>query len=141
MLKKQISPKLVSLLFGILVICFAAGFYIFAWTEPSAAPPGSNVPPPINASGNSQTKVGALNLGDDLTAPAFYDLGDPNYFIDPDGAVGGYSVKVSGYIQGGNFRSSDGTTGLTTTVTVMQQGYGLCTLTFKDGLLTATTCP
>jgi len=38
----KISPKVISLIFGILVICFAVGFYIFAWTGPTASPPNNN---------------------------------------------------------------------------------------------------
>lgn len=142
MLKKQISSKRVSLIFGILVICFLVVFYIFAWTEPIVSPPGGNVAAPLNTSGTGQTKTGWLAF------PVFYDSTDyPSYFIDPQGAVGGASVKVKGYIQAeGGYKSSIGGvvyTGLTKTINVVyyQSGYGTCTLTFKNGLLTATTCP
>ena len=37
------SPRVIALTFGILVICFAVGFYIFAWTGPTAAPPNDNI--------------------------------------------------------------------------------------------------
>jgi len=62
-MNKQISYKIVSLVFGILVICFTIGFYVYAvWQEPTAAPPGDNVPAPINVGGESQTKSGALGV-------------------------------------------------------------------------------
>ena len=35
-MKKQISPKIVSLIFAILVICFAIAFYVVAWEEPGS---------------------------------------------------------------------------------------------------------
>ena len=62
-MKKQISPKIVSLIFSILVICFAIAFYAFSWTGPTAPPPGGNVDPPINIGGTSQYKSGALGIG------------------------------------------------------------------------------
>jgi hypothetical protein len=62
MLKKQISPKIVALVFGIIVICFAVAVYVSAWTEPSTAPPGSNVAAPLNTSGTGQSKAGGLIL-------------------------------------------------------------------------------
>ena len=62
-MKKQISPKIVSLIFAILVICFAIAFYVVAWEEPGSAPPGDNVSAPINVSGTSQDKSGALRIG------------------------------------------------------------------------------
>ena len=60
--KTQISQKIVSIVFSILVICFGIGFYVFAWTEPLAPPPGGNVPPPLNVGSIGQTKLGGLIL-------------------------------------------------------------------------------
>ena len=67
-MKKQISPKIVSLIFAILVICFAIAFYAFSWTGPGNAPPicPSGEPgcdAPINIGGTSQYKSGALGIG------------------------------------------------------------------------------
>ena len=59
-MNKEISPKLVALSFGILVLVFAVGFYILAWTEPTQAPPGGNVATPLNISDIGQTKAGWL---------------------------------------------------------------------------------
>ena len=61
-MKQKLSPKLISLTFGILVICFAIGFYVFAWIDPSAAPPGGNVDAPVNVGSTAQTKTGNLTL-------------------------------------------------------------------------------
>jgi len=63
MLKKQISPKIVALVFGVIVICFAVAVYVSAWTEPGVAPPGGNVDPPLNTSITGQIKEGGLLLG------------------------------------------------------------------------------
>lgn len=61
-MSQKISPKLISLTFGILVICFAVGFYIFAWVEPPGEAPTENVPAPLNTSNIEQIKVGGLIL-------------------------------------------------------------------------------
>jgi len=67
-MKKQISYKIVSLIFSVLVVCFAIAFYVIAWTEPTQAPPGciSGQPgcdAPINIGPTGQYKTGALRLG------------------------------------------------------------------------------
>ena len=62
-MKKQIFPKLVSLVFAVLVICFAVGFYIFAWTSPGGDPPTGNVDTPLNVSDTAQYKLGPLGIG------------------------------------------------------------------------------
>jgi len=38
-------------------------FMVYAWTEPSQAPPGGNVPAPINVGPFTQYKAGALGIG------------------------------------------------------------------------------
>ncbi|MBZ9577653.1 hypothetical protein KJA13_01295, partial [Patescibacteria group bacterium] len=60
--------KIVSLIFAILVICFAIAFYALSWTGPGSAPPTcpSGEPgcdAPINTSLTEQWKTGALRLG------------------------------------------------------------------------------
>jgi len=62
---KSIPPKIIALVFGILVLCFSISFYIFAWTEPSANPPQGNVDVPLNVSGTPQGKLGNLGVGID----------------------------------------------------------------------------
>jgi len=62
-MKKQISYKVVSLVFSILIICFAIGFYTFAaWQEPTQTQPGGNVDAPLNVSNINQIKKGSLGL-------------------------------------------------------------------------------
>jgi hypothetical protein len=63
MLKKQVSPKIVAIVFAVIVVCFAIAVYVSAWTEPTAVPPETNVPIPLNVSNTPQTKTGALRLG------------------------------------------------------------------------------
>jgi hypothetical protein len=52
----------------VLVMSFAA-FIALAWTEPAGAPPGNNVPAPLNVSNQGQSKSGGLilNTGGALT--------------------------------------------------------------------------
>ena len=71
-MNKAISPKIVALTFGVSVICFAVAFYVIAWQEPTQAPPGGNVPTPINVGPTGQSKVGGLilNTGDATHDPA-----------------------------------------------------------------------
>ncbi|MBI2625193.1 MAG: hypothetical protein HYW70_02590, partial [Candidatus Nealsonbacteria bacterium] len=47
-MNKSISPKLVSLTFGVLVLTLALGFYVFGFAEPSQSPPLGNVFAPLN---------------------------------------------------------------------------------------------
>ena len=55
------SSKIVSLVFSVLVLCFAIGFYIFAqWQEPPQPPPGGNIPAPLNVGPVGQAKIGGL---------------------------------------------------------------------------------
>ncbi|MCX6738300.1 MAG: hypothetical protein NTY11_02710, partial [Candidatus Parcubacteria bacterium] len=58
--ENQISPKVISLSFAVIVMLFVTAFYIFAWTEPTTAPPGGNVAVPINTGSDSQFKTGKL---------------------------------------------------------------------------------
>ena len=59
---KRISPKLISISFGVLILTVFLGFYIFAWTEPSQAPPGGNILAPLNVGPLGQVKEGGLIL-------------------------------------------------------------------------------
>ena len=79
--KTQISQKIVSLVFSILVVCFGIGFYVFAWTGPTEAPPGGNVPAPLNTGKDAQTKLGPLFLNTSLFP------GEPG-FVVAQGNVG-----------------------------------------------------
>jgi len=62
-MKKEISYKITSIAFGVLILCFVIAFYAIAWEEPTEAPPGGNVPVPINVGDVTQYKEGALGIG------------------------------------------------------------------------------
>jgi len=48
--------------FAISVCIFSSAGLALAWTDPAVAPPGGNVPAPINVSATKQIKAGALGL-------------------------------------------------------------------------------
>jgi hypothetical protein len=53
-----------------------------------------------------------------------------------------YKLDVSGSIHGTSYYSNDGTVGITGTINVRRgDNSGACTITVKNGLVTATTCP
>jgi hypothetical protein len=61
-----VTPKLISLIFSVLILCFATvSLSVAAWTTPTENPPGGNAPVPINVSTNYQTKTGPLILNTD----------------------------------------------------------------------------
>ncbi|PIS17408.1 MAG: hypothetical protein COT59_00860 [Candidatus Nealsonbacteria bacterium CG09_land_8_20_14_0_10_42_14] len=70
-MQKQISSKIIALTFGVLTLVFLAAFYVVAWQEPTEAPPGGNVPTPLNVGNVGQEKVGGLILN---TGGAEYGL-------------------------------------------------------------------
>jgi hypothetical protein len=45
------------------ISCLIGVGCVFAWTEPTNAPPAGNVPAPLNVSAGQQTKAGTLGLG------------------------------------------------------------------------------
>lgn len=53
-----------------------------------------------------------------------------------------YKLDVNGSIHGTSYHSSDGSTGLSSVINVRRaDNSGACTITVKNGLITATTCP
>ncbi len=59
--------RLVLICLGVIVLSLASGFGLrlafAAWQEPTEAPPGGNVPAPINVGSANQTKDGGLTIG------------------------------------------------------------------------------
>lgn len=87
---KKILRFLPAVITGILVV--TAGVY--AWTEPSASPPGGNIAAPINVSSTAQTKTGWLGLGN-ITPASVLHIGSygqtwgADISIDSTGLTGG----------------------------------------------------
>jgi len=75
--------KFLGLTLGIALSIFAISLAVYAWTAPTAAPPGDNVPAPINVGTTTQTKAGALGVGGVFTANTAVHL-----------AVGGGNVGI-----------------------------------------------
>jgi hypothetical protein len=61
-MKNKISPRTISLIFSVMVICFAISFNVLGWVEPTADPPADNVSAPLNTSSAGQSKSGGLIL-------------------------------------------------------------------------------
>ena len=62
-MKKEVSYKAISLIFSVLVFCFAIAFYVVGWDDPTEPPPSGNVAAPLNTGLVEQRKAGALRLG------------------------------------------------------------------------------
>ncbi len=52
-----------------------------------------------------------------------------------------YDLDINGSLRAQNYYSADGTAGISVTVTVKGSDGNDCNLTYKNGLLTASTCP
>ena len=59
-----------SIFYSCLLIA-VIGIYAYGWETPSCDPPGCNLPAPINAGLNPQTKEGNLTIGGNLTTGSF----------------------------------------------------------------------
>ena len=58
---KKLSLLTFSFALGLLV--FMGMAIVYAWTEPTLAPPNGNVATPVNVSGTTQYKTGAFGVG------------------------------------------------------------------------------
>ncbi len=81
--------RLFLILIGVVVLSLMSGLglrFALAWVEPTAPPPGDNVPAPINVGSGAQTKAGSLTIGDVFTVnPKWAVIGEPS------SPAGGYS--------------------------------------------------
>ncbi len=87
------KSKSFALILGVLIMSFLVGYLVFAWQEPTAPPPGTNVPTPINVGTTAQTKQATLTINPgELQAQLFRDvdagcsLGGGSWYINPSGA-------------------------------------------------------
>jgi len=119
-MNKLASPKIVALAFGVLVVSFAVGFYVFAWQEPTEAPPEGNVPTPLNVGLDHQTKEGDLTIGiaeihgDGSMGPELNaDKLDDYHAADLMAGVGGgfisyYTIEATPTVYTGNLGGYEG---------------------------------
>lgn len=160
---KKISFPTAILALGVLIIVFVFFFYVKAWQEPSVAPPGGNVPAPLNTGGADQIKEGKLIISGGVTAPIFYDNSDPvnPKYLNPAGIseLGGqvgisptnpanapnnialdiknnYDINVSGVYKQGN------TAGIGTSGYPISCGtsYVLSNIEVRGGIVTRGQC-
>jgi len=67
---KNLIQSLKVIIIGLIL---AVGLsYAFAWTAPTASPPGGNVSAPVNVGGTSQTKIGNMSFSSSLDSPLGY---------------------------------------------------------------------
>lgn len=76
----------------ILGLIFTAGLS-FAWTAPTAVPPGNNTPAPINDSATAQNKTGGLSTGPLVVTP-----GITNFYGNVQVSTAKNMVTDTGYI-------------------------------------------
>ncbi|MBU4022949.1 tail fiber domain-containing protein [Patescibacteria group bacterium] len=89
-LKNEISPKIISVVFGVFICLFALGFYVVAWEEPSSAPPGGNVYAPLNTGDSYQYKTGRLGVNTVDTDTGY------GFIVEQSSVAGGKSIKATG---------------------------------------------
>jgi len=125
-MNKSISPKVISLVFGILVLAVAVGFYAVAFQEPTTAPPGGTFNPPINTGPDAQTKTGDLTI-------KHYLYGDDIYL---GGTAIGYGGDVFLYKSDGTLNIQlDGDTGRIMGVSTPVDGKDAVNKDYVDALV------
>jgi len=107
-MQKQISYKIASLVFGVLILCFAIAFYAVGWTEPSTAPPGDNVDAPVNVGSTEQVKQGGFGVYGVFRAIGGADPGTESGLVVSNGKVGigTTSPQVKLHVYDGNIKAS-----------------------------------
>ena len=112
---------------------------------------GVAVPTEYAAMSNGDVHIGrALIVGAGGGSGFAFDEGatpgDGDVLIKNNVGIGtvtpGYNLEVNGTLQADDYYSEDGSLGMTQTLNVRAAGGGSdCTITVKDGLITASTCP
>lgn len=95
--------RLFLILIGVVVLSLASGFGLrfvsAAWQEPTAAPPGDNVPGPINVGSGAQTKAGSLTIGGVFTvvgAGSGAVIGAPTGGNQGEGSLNAVKLCING---------------------------------------------
>lgn len=96
-LKTKAPAKVLGLSLAVAVLSLALALGInsvLAWTEPGSAPPGDNVPAPINVGGTTQVKSGMLGV--------YTDGVDTNYGLTVSNGANNKGIKTTGnsYMEG-----------------------------------------
>ena len=104
---KQKNPYFYTNILAWGLVLFLIGNYVFGWTTPTANPPSSNLPAPINASLDPQTKAGNLTIGGVLRLGQFATANAPSgtegalYFNTTEKKIKVYSNTAWGDLGGG----------------------------------------
>ena len=62
-MKNNKYTKIIPLSIGVIILSLIIGYVVWAWREPTGAPPTINVDAPINVGTTTQNKTGALGIG------------------------------------------------------------------------------
>ena len=109
------SIKFLGLTLGIALSIFAISLAVYAWTAPTAPPPGGNVPAPINVGTTEQTKAGALGVGGVFRANSAVHLAvgggnvgigttEPSHPLTVNSGGGLFGTFLTGGLLHGNYR-------------------------------------
>jgi hypothetical protein len=94
--------KFILLAIGVLAMSLAIGYLVFAWVEPTAPPPGGNVPAPINVGTTTQTKLGGFTIDTTsigLDEPFLVRKNNYYFFVGVNRGGGDY-VDIGAYREG-----------------------------------------
>jgi len=80
------QPFFYTSIFSLIALGLIIGNFVFGWIPPTATPPSSNLPAPINVSSTAQSKQGYLAIG---TSTA------PSYPLDVVGTIQSTGFKLS----------------------------------------------
>ena len=114
-----LSIKSIAVVVGTLAMAFSISYIVLAvWQEPTASPPGSNVPAPINVGGDWQQKIGSsgqggiqLHFSSGSPDPSTTDVLSVKTDASNTAIYGESASGFAGYFTGKGYFSSDLTVG------------------------------
>ncbi|OGY39854.1 MAG: hypothetical protein A2418_03450 [Candidatus Brennerbacteria bacterium RIFOXYC1_FULL_41_11] len=71
-----------------LFLLFSSVFFVFAWQNPTVAPPGGNISELLNTGATPQTKTGDLTVNGNFVASSTMNVGTSSLWVIGDGNVG-----------------------------------------------------
>jgi hypothetical protein len=92
--------RFILLTVGVLAMSLAIGYLVFAWVEPTAPPPGGNVPAPINVGSAEQWKSGKFGISTTNNDEPFVVKNNGYYFFVGANRGGGDYVDIGAYREG-----------------------------------------
>lgn len=102
------NKKFLSVFGVLLVVSFVAlATQTFAFTENNSAPPTNNVPLPLNVSGTTQVKSGALLSNSSIHADIFYDRYNTAYYLNANATSRLNAITINSLYSTGNGNVND----------------------------------